>query len=176
MTNTKCYVCDKELGKDISDLFGGLCFEHAMEMKSLKERYLKLSGIIEKCYGCNYFGQVFNTNMILGATIETDDYTVLQEISKAPDPFHRLIAIAQLRDRHPEYRLFVSIEPIMKFFKHFAIMELLPLKLWGVAVGYDNYNNKLVEPTLAETEQLIKELEGNGVNMYRKTIREKWDV
>mgnify|MGYP001210632361 CR=1 FL=1 len=111
-------------------------------------------------------------NMILGATIETDDYLVLQGVSKAPNPFDRLINMAQLRDKHPEYRLFVSVEPIMRFFKHFGPLELEPLGLWGVAVGYDNYHNGLDEPTLAETEALIKGLEDAGVKVYRKTIRE----
>ena len=44
-----------------------------------------------------------------------------------------------------------------------------------MAVGYDNYNNKLPEPSLARTEILIKELEAQGVKVYRKTIRRAWD-
>lgn len=60
----KCYICKKQLGVDVSSLFGGLCFKHAMEKKSLQERYPQLAETIEKCYGCKYFGQVFNINMI----------------------------------------------------------------------------------------------------------------
>ena len=44
-----------------------------------------------------------------------------------------------------------------------------------MAVGYDNYDNHLPEHSLERTEILIKELEAQGVKIYRKTIREAWD-
>jgi hypothetical protein len=40
-----------------------------------------------------------------------------------------------------------------------------------VYVGYDNYNNKLPEPSLAKTLQLIAELE-KFTRVRRKTLRE----
>jgi hypothetical protein len=56
-----CQVCGKVLGKDISGLFNGLCFEHAMEKKELKERYPQLRDTIDKCYGCHHFGETLDS-------------------------------------------------------------------------------------------------------------------
>jgi hypothetical protein len=44
-----------------------------------------------------------------------------------------------------------------------------------MAVGYDNYNNRLPEPTLSKTMQLIDCLEKTGITVYRKTLREAWN-
>ena len=66
--------------------------------------------------------------------------------------------------------MFVSIEPIMQFSDMFAD-RVRAFEPWGVAVGYNNYSNGLLEPSLAETEELITALEG-FTTVYRKTIRE----
>ena len=38
----------------------------------------------------------------------------------------------------------------------------------------NNYRNKLPEPSLAKTEELIEDLESVGIKVYRKTMREAW--
>jgi hypothetical protein len=45
----------------------------------------------------------------------------------------------------------------------------------AVAIGYDNYDNKLPEPSLTKTLQLIDSLEKAGITVYRKTLREAWN-
>jgi hypothetical protein len=65
----------------------------------------------------------------------------------------------------------ISVEPIMKFDYHLHDwLESIGPEF--VAIGYDNYNHGLPEPTLAETEHLIKMLELNEKKVDRKTIRE----
>jgi hypothetical protein len=96
---------------------------------------------------------------------ETDENN---DLAQAPGRINRLASISSLK--HP--CKMVSIEPIMKFNTWFFTPELLQAGLEFVAVGYDNYNNGLHEPTLEQTETLIKKLEAAEITVYRKTIRE----
>jgi len=112
-------------------------------------------------------------NAVLGATIESD-LPGVRRFSKSPPPEDRLNEMVRLHLRllglgRPR-RLFVSVEPIMEFSENF-VDELRKIKPWSIAVGYDNYNNGLPEPSLAETEALITGLSEFSV-VYRKTIRE----
>jgi hypothetical protein len=71
---------------------------------------------------------------------------------------------------------FISIEPILDFdLDEFleAIDDITPE--FGVAIGYDNYNHHLPEPTLEKTMALIKGLEDAGIKVYRKTLRKAWN-
>jgi hypothetical protein len=68
----------------------------------------------------------------------------------------------------------VSIEPILEF-NHLAFAEqLLRIKPEFVAVGYDNYSNRLLEPSLEKTLAFCDHLEYSGFKVYRKTLREAW--
>lgn len=105
----------------------------------------------------------FPPNVYLSTTIETNrDY----HLTMAPPPIER---VRSLKDYlHPHK--FLSIEPIMDF-------DLEELSQWVelinpdiVAVGYDNYGNRLVEPRLDKTLALIGELE-KFTTVMRKTIR-----
>lgn len=109
---------------------------------------------------------------VLGATIETD-WSIDAKISGAPQPFHRLAHMEWCADNLPNER-FISIEPIMKMSPDFE-RDIMKTRPKSVAVGYDNYGWELPEPKLERTEILIKELEAQGVKVYRKTIREAWD-
>ena len=112
-------------------------------------------------------------NAVLGATIESNCLHV-NRFSKAPSPINRLEAMInlkkQLQNLGRERRLFVSIEPIMRFSGDF-ITQLRKIDPWGVAVGYDNYKNGLPEPSLAETKDFIAELE-DFTTVYIKTLRD----
>ena len=122
----------------------------------------------------------FPMNCILGATIESDiNYP---EISKAPLQQNRLKVMKELTARFNVYdyaydnAIFISIEPILDFTSDF-IKKLLSFQLKGqfaVAVGYDNYNNKLPEPELEKTKWLIQILKDNDIKVYEKTIRKAW--
>ncbi len=109
-------------------------------------------------------------NVIIGATIETNR-SIPENISKAPQPSERLHAMFELQ-QYTYHKLFISIEPIMDFDLDEFAKRIILIKPWAVAVGYDNYNNHLIEPSMSKTEELIKKLEANGITVYRKTIRE----
>lgn len=113
-------------------------------------------------------------NLVAGVTIETDlpiklDLRNIPNISEAPNPLKRINDIVWASCNRETIKYFVCIEPIMKFTADFA-KKLKPLEPWAVAVGYDNYGHGLPEPSLAETEALIAELE-KFTMVYRKTMR-----
>lgn len=116
------------------------------------------------------FVKKFPDNAILGATIETDDDDLYlkHRISLAPLPSKRIKAMKEL-----DWDLkFISIEPILDFTERF-IEELREIGPFMVYVGYDNYNNKLPEPPLKKTEELISELREFTL-VVRKSIRPAW--
>lgn len=124
-----------------------------------------------------YFEFTFPENTVLGVTIESDiNYP---DISKAPPQSERVLLVQHLsdvlEDASVKLDLFISIEPIMHFTLRF-IDDIKYINPWAVAVGYDNYNNSLLEPSLSKTEKLINELEKVGIKVFRKSLRKgKWE-
>jgi DNA repair photolyase len=115
------------------------------------------------------FVKDMGNNCIIGATIESNrNYP---SISKAPSQKSRINAMTYIHEEHPEKRLFVSSEPILDFdFIDFSF-ALRNLELWGMAIGYDNYNHHLPEPSLAKTVNLELSL---NCEVYEKTLRKAW--
>ncbi len=110
-------------------------------------------------------------NAVLGCTIECDAHAY--SFSKAPPPSHRLgimngLSTAGFHD------LFISVEPIIDFSSVGFPGDLIKIKPWAVAVGMDNYNWRLLEPSLAKTQRLIEELRRSGITVYEKTLRKAW--
>ena len=115
-------------------------------------------------------------NIVLGITIETDlDYSSLyhQHVSDAPSPVARLYVAKHLRRLWPG-RMFISVEPVLRFTSAFP-KKIAQAKPDWVYVGYDNYNNRLDEPRLEDTEFLIWALEDvHRIKVIRKEIRKAW--
>jgi hypothetical protein len=110
------------------------------------------------------FVHLCRENVILGTTIESNrPYAV----SKAPPISERALALSELQYK----RKFASVEPILDFdIDIFAdIIEGIAPEI--VAVGYDNWNNRLPEPTLSKTLQLIERLE-KFTNVRKRSLRE----
>ena len=103
-------------------------------------------------------------NCICGATVESD----IDHLLSGPPEISRLQAMMNLE--HPNKML--SVEPIMPFSDGFIGWIQATNPNFGVAVGYNNYNSGLPEPSLAETEKLIADLEKRNIKVYRKTLRE----
>lgn len=111
-------------------------------------------------------------NVILGATIESN--RPYNDLSRAPNQVERMnamVGLGLMQEVLPP--LFISIEPILKFDLKPFVQAIQAVKPWAVAIGYDNYDCKLEEPTLKETEALIHDLEA-FTTVYRKTIRLAW--
>jgi len=107
---------------------------------------------------------------ILGTTTETNRDVIVKEWSNAPLPSERYKAMVELD--FP--RKFLSIEPIMDF-------DLLALFEWikdinpeYCEIGYDNYHNRLPEPSIRKTRRLISLKRRVGIDTREKTIRKAW--
>ena len=154
---------------DCTDLFGywvptELIKQIFEAIEASPAKFLMLTKNPKRYLELNKYGIQIPKNCVLGATIESNINHLLTT------PTHdRIEAIQELS--FMVYPTMVSIEPIMKFTDTFPFL-IEAIRPRFVAVGYDNYGNKLIEPTLAETEALIKYLEKAGITVYRKTLRE----
>jgi predicted RNA-binding Zn-ribbon protein involved in translation (DUF1610 family) len=111
----------------------------------------------------------FPSNTIIGITLETNVDDGYDQFSKAPLPSKRFEAFVKIK--HP--RKTVTIEPILKFNRYiFAIWIKIISPIW-VWIGCDSHKNKLDEPTLAKTLQLITELKKITI-VKEKLIRSAW--
>jgi DNA repair photolyase len=110
-------------------------------------------------------------NVILGATIETDnDELYLQhKVSQAPLPSRRIKAMKHL----PWGLKLVAVEPILDFTDRFD-REIAEIKPVIVYIGYDNYGNRLPEPLLQKTVSLVRFLEARGIEVKTKILRPAW--
>jgi len=113
-------------------------------------------------------------NIVLGATIETDFNLLYMEhrISNAPIPQRRIKAMAELGSKG--FRIMLSIEPILDFSSLFSTIIAEIISPDFVYIGYDNYGNRLPEPPLIKTMELIRELREHGITVYTKTLRKAW--
>jgi DNA repair photolyase len=109
------------------------------------------------------------SNCTLGCTIESD----IDHIISGQPETHR---IAEMQNySNIGYPIMVSIEPIMQFSLKF-IERVGRLKPKFVAIGYDNYNHGLPEPSLTRTKFLMERLAAAGITVYAKTLREKYVI
>jgi len=117
-------------------------------------------------------------NVVLGATVETDDDLLYlkHSISRAPAPSKRLYMM-ELAAQKIGGTLMISVEPILDFtpFFHIKISEVATRSDdFFTYIGYDNYGNKLPEPPYRKTLSLIKTLRDKGIKVYIKTLRKAW--
>lgn len=154
--------------EDMSDLFGSyvpwdLVHQVLVKIGRTKGTFLLLTKN-PKRYGEFKIPE----NCVCGSTIETDiDFG----LTMAPYPSDRLYEMIHLK--YP--RKMVSVEPVQDFNLDYFAGLIIQIRPEFVAVGYDNYDNKLPEPSLAKTMQLIDRLEKAGITVYSKTLREAWN-
>ena len=121
---------------------------------------------------CYFSGKTLPENVIYGATSETNRDTSL--LSKAPHPAIRFEALMRLAERYPGIPTFISIEPILDFDPLTFLNLILEVDPGAIAIGYDNYNHRLPEPSLEKTLNLIKTLKQTAQNIHEKTLRKAW--
>ena len=111
------------------------------------------------------FTDKFRSNMLLGATIETNRP---YKVTRAPAPRERFEAMRDL----DWSRKVIVIEPILDFDFEFAdwIREINPE---FIHIGYDNYGNRLPEPPLIKTIALKEEL-SRITEVETGTLRRAW--
>ncbi len=174
-SNDFIFVCD------MLDLFGEwvpdyFIYQVLTAISYSKAKFLLLTKNPKRTvYWSNYLSP---WNTMVGVTIETNKDDLVSKFSKAPMPTERLedgvsLAVGVLGKK---IKRFVSIEPILDFDFDTFFEMLVDFNPWAVAVGYDNYYNRLPEPPLTKTMQLIDRLEKAGITVYRKTLREAWNA
>lgn len=95
-----------------------------------------------------------NIDCILGATVETDDLNISQDIGCAPDPLGRLEFLRRVGIEYSSAEIMISIEPVMKFSEDFwKRIEAVDSEI--VYIGVDSGKNGLPEPTRDELIRLI---------------------
>jgi len=111
------------------------------------------------------FQDRFTSSMLLGATIETNRP---YKVTRAPPPRERFEAMRDL----DWSRKVVVIEPILDFDPEFIdwMREIHPETVY---IGYDNYGNRLPEPTFEKTMALKRELD-KITEVEVSTIRKAW--
>ncbi|RLG04189.1 MAG: hypothetical protein DRN54_01655 [Thaumarchaeota archaeon] len=109
----------------------------------------------------------FGDNVVLGATVETNRF--LQGISKAPQPPERLEAMASLDH---EYKALV-VEPILDFDLSELVYWIRRVQPIFVVIGYDNYGNRLPEPSLEKTRELVNTI-SEFTEVRCRTLRKAW--
>ena len=92
----------------------------------------------------------------------------MTQISKAPTVRDRIYWMSQLK-----HIKMISIEPVLNFNLSSFLFDMKVIKPKFVAIGFDNYNNHLPEPTtLKKVTDFIEKIEAIGIKVYRKTLRE----
>ena len=112
------------------------------------------------------FSHLCRNNVVLGATIETNRS---YGFSKAPSVAERAKAMIDLQYD----RKFLSIEPIIDFDLEIFVGWIEKIAPIQVAVGYDNWHNRLPEPSLSKTLQFIERL-NEFANVRERKLREAW--
>ena len=116
-------------------------------------------------------------NMILGATIESNINHPIY--SNAPLQTKRIEAMRdlnyELQNQGMNNLTFWSIEPILMF----DLNEFLNIiercsPTYGVAIGYDNHNHGLNEPSYKDTMGLRHHLITYNIRVIDKTLRKAW--
>ena len=102
----------------------------------------------------------------MGATIETNR---ANDFSRAPPVAERAKAMIDLQYE----RKYISVEPIMDFDIEIFAKWIEDIAPFHVAVGYDNWNNRLPEPPLSKTLQFIERL-NEFTSVKERKLREAW--
>jgi len=164
-----CSMGDVSFGIDINNNFLNASFTqefHKIIIANLKTTFM-LQSKNPKCFEELWKG--FPDNLILGTTAETDCATHL--ISEAPTPLKRLEALQDI-DHHRKY---ITIEPTLYIHNQaLFVTSIMNIEPEFIYIGYDNHNHHLNEPTLVETQQLIKDIRSMGIEVREKTIRRAW--
>jgi hypothetical protein len=116
----------------------------------------------------------FPENVAIDITLETNRDKDYDKMSKAELPSRRFQAFEEFRHATK----FVTIEPILRFDENKILSWMKKLEPSRIYVGYESKGlakkYHLPEPSLKETEDLMKTLKDEGFNVYKKYMRRAW--
>ncbi len=108
---------------------------------------------------------IFPKKTILGTTIETNRSIT---ISKAPPPQDRFSGMKEFKRQHPNYQLFITIEPIMAFDLKEMVDNLVAVHPDFINIGADSKKCNLPEPSKKDVQNLIASIQEAGLNIRIK--------
>jgi hypothetical protein len=189
MRKTKCEGCQKFLPHEHTNRLtqplpsakiiwpcahGDICFAKPGFIKRVIERTRKYpkktffwQSKSPKCF--NQYLPYFPPNTVLLTTMETNRNENYNLISKAPKPSVRFKEFLEVK--WP--RKMLTVEPVLDFDPEILLKWVLELKPECVWFGYNSKPKsvKLPEPEKKKTQEFIKSLEANGVEIRFKTMR-----
>ena len=116
--------------------------------------------------------QRIGNNVVLGTTIETDEYP-RKFVSFSPRPVFRKYALQRVKHS----RKYLTFEPMVNFNLEVLVEWAKEIAPEFIYLGFDNHNelekNGIYEPSSIEVEELIKELR-KFTEVRLKTIRKAW--
>jgi len=118
------------------------------------------------------YTKYFPEKIILSTTIETNrNY----KVSHAPPTIERYSIMKKF---FRNFKKHISIEPILDFDHDELVKWICHINpensFYDISIGYDNYNNKLPEPSLKKTLKLKTTLESLGFKVEIKSLRKAW--
>lgn len=99
-----------------------------------------------------------------GTTIETN-----RNVNPcAPWPSDRAVAMAVIRMKHPNMRLFVTVEPVLDFDVDAMLNFMVHIKPTFINIGADSKGNGLVEPSADKLRAFIAGVQALGIEIREK--------
>jgi hypothetical protein len=141
----------------------------AMNQDQREDRLWFLQSKNPKCF--QKYLEMLPENTYLLTTLETNRGDGYGEISKAPKPSQRYNDFLNLNwDKK-----LITIEPVLDFDLDAFVDWIVNIKPKAVFIGYNSYPNTvpLLEPYRKKTWQLIHTLEGKGIKVFKKEMRDK---
>ena len=120
------------------------------------------------------FDPIMNSGLsiIVGTTIETNDYDYLKTISHAPSPFTRAKALQQFKHN----KRFLTIEPILDFDVYGLFGLIQRANPDWINIGADSKGHNLKEPSYSKVLELIKAIDGAGIEFRQKNNLKRLEI
>ncbi len=148
------------LAKEVPNLFVKRIIEHCLEWPD--NTYVFQTKNPARFYD---YPELFPENhlmrCILGTTIETNRN--ISDISQAPHPYERAIAMAGLGGRR-----FITIEPVLDFDVDILANWIRIINPEFLNLGADSKNHHLPEPTVEKIIALVDKLKTYGIELREK--------
>lgn len=154
-----------------SDLFAtGVPDEVIEQILSICRRYPTNTYILQSKNPGRMFKWigVMPPQVLLGTTLETDDFKIAMEWSKAPEPWDRVRDMREIKLWHGS-KSFITIEPIMRFDLARMLQYLKTAQPDFINIGADSKGTGLPEPSWEEVQALIAGIKAMGIEVREKT-------
>lgn len=156
--------------------------EHMNDIGSVDVVPLMRDRILAHCYSYPFNRYVFQSKnprwfleeecwmdgTILGTTIESNRYYPDLAAACTPRPIERVQSMERLKDKHPNVKTFVTIEPVLDFDVAILAQLIDRIRPDFLNLGADSKKRNLPEPTVAKVMSLVDTLHNLGIELREK--------